>query len=185
MTFKITEKMTEEEIGIFNKYKDQFPFDVVVFANDLGLELFLDDELEDTISGFITYEKDKYSIVINDNFSEVRNRFTIAHGLGHYFYDKEYLTSNGTIVEEKLDAVKNNKDPTLVGNRKYIMVQLDEETNIESEFKTIFDVCKKRMIRVRNKLKEENTDLYNLDTDFKVFHFEENTSNHFKYVNTD
>jgi adenine-specific DNA-methyltransferase len=71
-------------------------------------------------------------------------------------------------LEEKLDAVKNKKDPNQVGNRKYIMVQLDEPIAGESKFKTIFDICHERMIRVENKLKEENADLYNLNTSLRV-----------------
>lgn len=63
------------------------------------------------------------------------------------------------------------------GNRKYIMVQLPEETPEDSEarkagYNTIPEIAKERIRRAGNKIKEENKDkegIENLDTGFRVF----------------
>ena len=63
------------------------------------------------------------------------------------------------------------------GNRKYIMVQLPEETPEDSEarkagYNTIPEIAKERIRRAGKKIKEENKDkegIENLDTGFRVF----------------
>lgn len=61
------------------------------------------------------------------------------------------------------------------GNRKYIMVQLPEETSENSEarkagYNTIPDIAKERIRRVGKKIKEESPlTTQNLDTGFRVF----------------
>lgn len=60
------------------------------------------------------------------------------------------------------------------GNRKFIMVQLPEETDVKSEaykagYKTICEIGKERIRRAGQKIKEENPDkAKNLDTGFRV-----------------
>ncbi len=75
-------------------------------------------------------------------------------------------------LEDKKKAIEENLDPSTVGNRKYIMVQLDEAVNDKkdknSRFETIFDICHERMIRVMDKIKQENSNI-ELDIGFKVF----------------
>lgn len=63
------------------------------------------------------------------------------------------------------------------GNRKYIMVQLPEETDENSEareagYKTIADIAKERIRRAGKKIKQESKDkegIEKLDIGFKVF----------------
>lgn len=71
------------------------------------------------------------------------------------------------------------------GNRKFILVQLDEKINegknktaydfckneLKSDNPTIFDITKERLIRAKNKLVEENKDrdLSEFDLDFRVY----------------
>ncbi len=70
----------------------------------------------------------------------------------------------------KLNATDN-------GNRKYILVQLPEVTNIEREaynagYTNICEIGKERIRRAGEKIKEENADkegIENLDIGFKVF----------------
>lgn len=62
------------------------------------------------------------------------------------------------------------------GNRKYIMVQLPEETPEDSEarkagYNTIPEIAKERIRRAGKKIKEESPlTTQNLDTGFRVFH---------------
>lgn len=71
------------------------------------------------------------------------------------------------------------------GKRKYIMVQLPEETDEKSEaykagYTSICEIGKERIRRAGNKIKEENADkegIENLDTGFRVFRCEESNMN--------
>lgn len=63
-------------------------------------------------------------------------------------------------------------------NRKYIMVQLPEETPKDSEahkdgYKNICEIGKERIRRAGKKIKEEYPDAKNLDTGFRVFRVDE------------
>lgn len=60
------------------------------------------------------------------------------------------------------------------GNRKFIMVQLPEETTEDSEaykagYKNICEIGKERIRRAGAKIKSEHPDATNLDTGFRVF----------------
>ena len=112
MTFNITEKMTEEQKTIYDKHKSNIPFEIIHFAKELNIEVFLEDDLKDYISGFIRYENGRHYIVVNNKHSEARKRFTIAYELGHFFYDKEYLIENTRIEYQ----VRGNKFATEFAN---------------------------------------------------------------------
>lgn len=97
---EITNKMNSGEKEIYEKYRESFPFPIVEFANKIGLKVFIDDELPDTLSGAISKEGDIYHIILNGKHSENRMRFTLAHELGHYFNDKDFLDKEGKIEDE-------------------------------------------------------------------------------------
>ncbi len=64
------------------------------------------------------------------------------------------------------------------GNRKYILVQLPEETSKDSEaykagYKNICEIGKERIRRAGKKIKEENPDAKDLDIGFRVFKCDE------------
>ena len=64
------------------------------------------------------------------------------------------------------------------GNRKFIMVQLPEETSEDSEahkagYKNICEIGKERIRRAGKKIKEEHPEAKDLDTGFRVFRIDE------------
>ena len=78
-------------------------------------------------------------------------------------------------LEDKKKAIEKGENPELVGNRKYIMVQLPEAIDEKSDaykagYKKISDITIERIKRARNKIKEEldNTDI-EIDLSFKIF----------------
>lgn len=76
-------------------------------------------------------------------------------------------------MEDKKKAIEKGEDPELVGNRKYIMVQLPEPIKEETDaykagYKNISDITIDRIKRAREKIAEANPDI-ELDTGFKVF----------------
>lgn len=48
-------------------------------------------DLDDSVSGFFVIKNDKPFISINKNQSENRQRFTLAHELGHYFLHQKKM----------------------------------------------------------------------------------------------
>lgn len=76
-------KTLSERLEIVNRFKRQIPVDVSGLASQLGApvrEAFLHPK----ISGMLEKTgEDSYSIVVNQSDSETRQRFTIAHEIGH------------------------------------------------------------------------------------------------------
>lgn len=108
---------------------------------------------EDIIEGFIklTCLEDKYSLIL-DFFS---GSATTAHA----------------VMQLNAEDLKAGKE----GKRKYIMVQLEEETPEKSEarkagYNTIPEIAKERIRRAGKKILAENPELADsLDTGFRVF----------------
>ena len=62
-------------------------------------------------------------------------------------------------AEEKAEAIKNGTDPDIVGNRRYICVQLDEKTDEKSEaykagYTQISEITAERLRRAGKKIRE-------------------------------
>lgn len=78
---------------IYKKYASSIPFDVISFAQDLGIEVLESDQLEKTTRGYIKeFSNNKMVICVNKNNYFNRKRFTIAHELGHYFLHRSALS---------------------------------------------------------------------------------------------
>lgn len=59
------------------------PVNVSAYAQAIGAEIFFDKNLPDNTGGFTTTIGLKHVIVVNDNDSLERKRFTICHEIGH------------------------------------------------------------------------------------------------------
>ena len=147
-----------------NKYQtektwlDQFP-------NRLGSTTLSDLDLKNIMSYPKPMEMIKFLITISTQANDIILDFFAGSGTtGHAVMQLN--------LEEKKQAIENGEDPTLVGNRKYIMVQLPElidgKTDAYKEgYKKISDITIERVKRAGNKISEENPDV-NLDVGFKV-----------------
>ncbi len=76
------------------------------------------------------------------------------------------------------------------GNRKFIMVQLPEITDKDSEaykagYKNICEIGKERIRRAGKKIKEEHPEAKDLDTGFRVFKCDESNYNEFAFTPKD
>ena len=99
MPLDVTEKLTPEQNVIYSKFRNAFPFPLIEFSNELGIEVYAVD-LPSHISGKIENRNGKYIIQLNQNHSSKRLRFTLAHELGHFFNDKDYLDSGNEITDQ-------------------------------------------------------------------------------------
>lgn len=82
-----------EELRIINEAIDNAPVDLKGLANSLGVEVrhvYLDDD----ISGMIEHKNERYVISVNALDACYRQRFTIAHELGH-FMNHRHLMQDG------------------------------------------------------------------------------------------
>ncbi len=70
-----------------------FPFDAIVDSRG-DLDIFYSTATSDDISGAIFLQDDRFTILINSTKPNVRQYFTIAHELGHYFIHREWLVEN-------------------------------------------------------------------------------------------
>lgn len=84
------EELTSSILLSNDMYK--VPVDVIKIANSNDIKVF-EGDLDKKISGAIRYNKkeERFEILVNKNDVGVRQRFTIAHELGHYFLHKEHL----------------------------------------------------------------------------------------------
>ena len=75
-------------------------------ASSLGLTIVKDKSFEDSISGVFVPEK--MAIIVNASHPEVRQRFTIAHEIGHFIlhYDPNNLD---LFVDKSLAFYRNRK----------------------------------------------------------------------------
>jgi Zn-dependent peptidase ImmA (M78 family) len=93
------EKITEDlirEIGI-----STFPIDLEKIANHLNIQIVYDD-LEDDVSGFLVAERqDKAVAVINTSHHPNRQRFTIAHEIGHFKLHVQSANEETIFVDKK------------------------------------------------------------------------------------
>src|SRR5579859_3376307 len=83
-----------------------FPYENILKENR-DLEIYLVD-FDAEISGAIGFNKErkKFEIFVNQNKPQVRQNFTTAHEIGHYFFHKAYIKKEEALVdgENYLDA---------------------------------------------------------------------------------
>lgn len=64
------------------------PVDVISLAKSMGINIVV-QELENKMSGFLILKNGQVAIGINQNHHPNRQRFTVAHELGHYLLHRE------------------------------------------------------------------------------------------------
>ena len=82
---------------VIQKKYASIPVDVVAVAKELGLRVWeVDIQSPNNFSGKISKSKEDggksgYAIYVNSNHSEARQRFTIAHEIGHYVLHNDLI----------------------------------------------------------------------------------------------
>lgn len=80
------QKKARTLLGKFN-FQD-IPIDVRALAKKLGVRVIFQD-LDDDISGLLVIKNDRPTIGVNDAHHPNRQKFTIAHELGHYVLHRD------------------------------------------------------------------------------------------------
>ena len=99
------------------------PVNLEKITEYLGIEIRYDD-LDDDVSGFLVVEKGNSTTVINDSHHPNRQRFTIAHEIGHYCLHVKKNEDNALFVDKKYAIHHRDADSSL---GKY---KLEREANL-------------------------------------------------------
>lgn len=77
--------MTPEQVArkLLSQVSYHLPVDVKALARRLGVDV-IEQDLEDSVSGMLAVRDGQATIVVNQHHAHRRQRFTIAHELGHY-----------------------------------------------------------------------------------------------------
>lgn len=99
---KIKEYLEEltTQILLDNDMLDKVPVDVVAISKNYGISAYV-AELDNEVSGAIKYDdkSNTFEIIANKNNAETRQRFTIAHELGHYFLHRDMLKNSDIHID--------------------------------------------------------------------------------------
>ncbi len=109
---KINQNIEELTSSILlNNDMYKIPVDVIKIANANDIKVY-EGDLDKKVSGAIRYNKteNKFDILINKNDAKVRQRFTVAHELGHYFLHQEFLKREEVHIDIMYRTVEKNKN---------------------------------------------------------------------------
>lgn len=91
---------TSKEVGrlLSGDASGRFPVPVIQIAASEGIKVMTDPDYPDDRSGHIEVNADgTATIIVNGKHSSTRKRFTIAHEIGHFVFDLDYLREHGYI----------------------------------------------------------------------------------------
>lgn len=92
-------QLTNDQIkSVLERYQNTAPVQVGKLAEELGLQVVSTTELPNGISGSISKEGDDYIIYVNSKQPLRRQRFTIAHEIGHFVKHRDHLDAADEIL---------------------------------------------------------------------------------------
>lgn len=153
--------MTLDEKNVISQHQEAAPVDVTALANDLGLTVYDDYQLEPGISGMIMQDPSGespsgYVISVNGREGYTRRRFTVAHECAHYLihrakigdgiFDDAMYRSEKMNNQEEFEA--NNLAADLLMPRHLIAAQVRSGFSDISQLAELFQVSAAAM-RVR------------------------------------
>jgi Zn-dependent peptidase ImmA (M78 family) len=135
-----------------DEFKTNNSIDVVNFATQLGISVFGDD-LEGE-SSYIEYKKDtgKYEIYVNMNHTKQRQRFSVAHELGHFVFHKDELLKYGKISRQYVNSLNPEEEKkaddfaaNLLMPKEMVEEYINKKYNVNGNFideNTVYDISK-------------------------------------------
>lgn len=97
------EDLVEEILLYFSTGKPPVKPDVIAYG--LGLEV-ISSPLPQKVAGFLYLGKNLQAIIVNESHPLVRQRFTIAHELGHFFLHQK----SSFLIEKERDILDLEAD---------------------------------------------------------------------------
>lgn len=98
-------KVRRAALDIWRRYDAAVPVDIAGIIRSEGITL-QKEELEDDVSGMLVIQDDRVVIGVNSRHSQRRQRFTMAHELGHYVM---HSSTSRVFFDESLLFFRNQK----------------------------------------------------------------------------
>lgn len=114
----------------------KYPVDLNRIAEEFNLPIYY-EKLDDNLAGCFIAEDKGAAIVLNNNDAVVRQRFTLAHELGH-FISYKIQEKTGKIFDERSTLAGLGTDPEEIFANKFaaeLLMPKDEFMNKFKEFK--------------------------------------------------
>lgn len=167
---RFKEDYKKGEIRIFKKSDNDWS---VQFKQRLNLKGKKPRSLMENLGGTIDGKNEILELFNNDRIFSYPKSSKLISYLINIYSDKEdtildIFAGSGTTAQAILELNQQDK-----GNRKFILVQMPEKTDEETEaykagYKNIAEICKERIRRVIKKIDSEKNE-NNSDRGFKVF----------------
>lgn len=143
-----------DQLKALNHFIKKFPVDVEGLVLALGGSVNR-AYLADDISGMLECENDKFFITVNEEDSETRQRFTIAHEIGHYMLHR-------SLIGEGLDDSRAYRS---TDKGKYHNTKIGKQQEIEANRFAAQILMPKNEV---GRLKAEQRDVYYMASHFNV-----------------
>jgi len=93
--------MTNRVLDIIDRFTKNEPVNVVGVARELGLRVKRDAELSQGISGYLMRQDDgRYVVASSGHEHPYRQRFTLAHEIGHFVLHKSLVDRIGGVDDD-------------------------------------------------------------------------------------
>ena len=127
--------------GAYNS-KITYPIDLNKITKALNLKAY-HSPLSDNICGFFKVADGNVGIIINDNQPENRQRFTLAHEIGHYISYK-LQNKSGELIDFRDTFSTNGTNPEEIFANKFaaaLLMPRAEVLKLLGEHKTVTQLC--------------------------------------------
>lgn len=138
----------------------QVPIPVNAIADKLDIEIKYDEELDKQTSGYLKFKDNRWTIGVNAKHHIGRQRYIIAHEIGHYMLHKQHAMTEGIMQDSTLFKTNEKDNREIAANNFANNLLMPEEafnreikagmTSIDS-LSQHFDVCS---LAIRYRAKE-------------------------------
>ena len=103
--------MTNKTKEILEKYKNFAPVPIINIADELGIDVYETNDFENSQSGSIKKEGEKFVIYVNAKHPTTRKKFTIAHEIAHFLEHQNFF-------EREEEHVSLSRQPAVLNSRE-------------------------------------------------------------------
>ncbi len=139
----------EDLSDIHNKFGKNYPIDLKSILDEFNIQLVFDPDLDNQESGYISYNDEEWIIGVNADHHKNRQRFTIAHELGHYMLHRIEIEKLGKISDailfrknetNRLEIEANNFASDLLMPEEEFRKKINDGTTIINDIAQYFGV---------------------------------------------
>lgn len=84
--------------------------DIVKLANDLGIRVFSAENMKSSSMIYYIKDTDSFEILINDNESTNRKRFSVAHEIAHFILHQDKIKQLGSVGRQNNQSLSSEEE---------------------------------------------------------------------------